>query len=169
MRPVIVFSSLCFAAAASVASTAHAGVSVGADVNVGVALSPLRFGTGYAARVGYDLELGPIGITPEIGASCYEFDDDDRAARVLAGGRLHLRGLIQPAAYWHYGYAWVVGESRGGPAVDMGGAVDLSLAVFRIGAHAGIVSVQGTTHAGPYAVVQPIEWFELGLHTGLAF
>ncbi|UQA58096.1 hypothetical protein [Polyangium aurulentum] len=169
MRPVVLFSVLCFAAVASAASAANAGVSVGADVNVGVAFSPIRFGTGYGARVGYDLEVGPIGLTPEIGASCYGLDDEDRAARLLAGGRLHLRGLIQPAAYWHYGYTWIVGQSRGGPTVDMGGALDLSLAIFRVGAHAGIVSVQSTTHEGPYAIVQPIEWFELGLHGGLSF
>jgi hypothetical protein len=170
MRPVVLFFSFFFAAAAaSAASTAYAGISLAADANVGVGLSPLSFGTGYAGRLGYDLKLGPLGITPEIGASCFRLSEEERAARVFGGGRLRIRGLIEPSAYWHYGYGWVVGQGRGGPGVDMGGALDLSLALFRVGAHAGIVSVQSSARAGRYEVVKPLEWIEAGLHAGLDF
>lgn len=171
MRPFVLFCSLLFAlAAASVASPAQAGISVAADANVGVAFRPLSFGTGYAGRFGYDLKLGPLGITPELGASCFlRSSDDERAARIFVGGRLRIRGLIEPSAYWHYGYGWVVGQGRGGPAVDMGGALDLSLAIFRVGAHAGLVSIQSAARADDYGVVQPTEWIELGLHAGIGF
>ncbi|HVK69062.1 MAG TPA: hypothetical protein VM694_31610 [Polyangium sp.] len=153
-------------------STARAGISVGADMNVGVVTSgggPLGdVGSGIGGRIGYRANLGPFAITPEIGGSYLRLNSVETPMRGVVGGRLALRGVVQPSIFAHYGLALVQRDVRG-PTYDLGGAVDFSASIVRVGVHAGYVAVQGTLDRGVYSVYTPLEWVELGLHAGLGF
>ncbi|TKD08978.1 hypothetical protein [Polyangium fumosum] len=153
-------------------STARAGLSLGADMNVGVVTSgagPVGdVGSGIGGRIGYRANLGPFAITPEIGGSYLRLNAVETPMRGVVGGRLALRGMVQPSIFAHYGIAIVQQDVRG-PTYDLGAAVDLSAAIVRVGVHAGYVAVQSTADRGLDSVYVPLEWVELGLHAGLGF
>lgn len=155
-----------------VPSTARAGLSLGADMNVGIVTSgggPLGdVGSGLGGRIGYRANLGPFAITPELGGSYLRLNAIETPMRGVAGARLSLRGMVQPTIFAHYGIAIVQQDVRG-PTYDLGGAIDLSAAIVRVGVHAGYVAVQSTSDRGIYSVYTPLEWVELGLHAGLGF
>ena len=151
-------------------SSARAGVSVGADMNVGVVTNGVvgELGSGARGRVGYRLNLGFLALTPEVGAGYLRLREGEAPVRVFAGGELALRGFVQPSVHAHYGYSWVR-PGQVGPTYNLGGALDLSVPPFRVGVHAGYVVVDSRVDRGAYVLATPVQWVELGLHTGLAF
>ncbi|MDI3282869.1 hypothetical protein [Polyangium sp. 15x6] len=153
-------------------STARAGLSLNADMNVGVVTSgggPVGdVGSGIGGRIGYRANLGPFAITPELGGSYLRLNAVETPMRGVAGARLSLRGVVQPSIFAHYGIAIVQRDVRG-PTYDLGGAVDFSASIVRVGVHAGYVAVQSTFDRGVVSVYTPLEWVELGLHAGLGF
>jgi hypothetical protein len=170
----IVFSlattCLAFAAVTGFASPAHAGVTLGADMNVGVLASrqAYYFGGGVGGHLGYKVKLGPLAVTPELGGGYLQLGPGFQPRRIYAGGRLALRGVLQPSIHAHYGYAWIQ-PGVDGPAYDLGGALDLSAVVLNVGAHANFVSVLAVQNAELYSFVQPTRWVEIGLHAGVGF
>ncbi len=157
---------------AFVPSKAEAGLSLGADMNVGVVTSgggPVGdVGSGVGGRVGYRANVGIFAITPELGGSYLRLNQVETPMRGVAGGRLAIRGVVQPSIFAHYGLAIVHRDLRG-TTFDVGGAVDFSASIVRVGVHGGYVSVRSTLDRGIDSVYTPLEWVELGLHAGLGF
>ena len=153
-------------------STARAGLSVGADMNVGVVTSgggPLGdVGSGIGGRIGYRTNLGVFTVTPELGGSYLRLNRVEAPMRGVVGARVALRGVVQPSIFAHYGLAIVQRDVRG-PTFDLGGAVDFSASIVRVDVHAGYVAVQSTLDQGVYSVYTPLNWVELGMHAGLGF
>jgi len=171
-------SLLSAAALLTIAPAASAGVTLGAEMNAAVPIKPggIEVGSGYSGRLGYGWKLGPIGVTPEVGASVLKLGNVERAGRVFGGGRLGLDlPLIKPSVYAHYGYSFGYLEGRawddlwkGGPTYDMGAALDLSVSILQVGLHGGYVSVQSDFKDVP-ALHNTRGWVEIGMHAGLAF
>jgi hypothetical protein len=152
--------------------TARAGVSLGADMNIGVVMNGARplssVGSGIGGRLGYRANVGIFWITPEVGGSVFRLNEVDSPIRGVVGGSVGLRGVLQPSVFAHYGYAYV-NPSLGGRTFDLGGALDLSVSVVRVGVRAGYVVVQPPAPVGILVSPAPLEWVELGLRAGLAF
>ncbi len=109
--------------------------------------SAIGGGGGFKVRLGEQLRLPAVLLTPEVG---YGFDHlwaadnlgngyDWSINRFFAGARLGFGRIIVPTLYAHVGYGWrqtdaayVTGED-GGLAFDVGGALD-----FRVARHADL-------------------------------
>jgi hypothetical protein len=135
----------------------------------------LSGGGGFKVRVGEQIRMPRLRVTPEIG---YAFDhlfatDDAGTAyawdmhRMFAGARIGFGHLIVPTIYGHIGYGW---RDTGDPSVaqasglayDLGFALDFHVVPhFGFGAHVEYAAID----AEPYTP----QWLALGLHTDVAF
>ena len=82
---------------------------------------------GLEATFGWALDTYPLLLVPEVALSGTWHPTIGQAGvvRALAGGRVGLTTLVEPAIYVHGGYgAWIAGEG-----VVHGGAIDAGLAV----------------------------------------
>lgn len=169
---LLFFVMISIAVVGALPSTAEAGLSLNADMNVGVVTSgggPLGdVGSGIGGRIGYRANVGVFSITPELGGSYLRLNQVETPMRGVVGARVALRGVVQPSIFAHYGLA-IVQRDVGGPTYDLGGAVDFSASIVKVGVHAGYVAVQSTLDRGIYSVYTPLNWVELGMHAGLGF
>lgn len=116
---------------------------VAVDLDVGAAIDEpgTSTGAGGALRIGQELDLFLISLTPELGGSYHAFrgDDETRMYGGFVGGRLALGKVIEPAIFAHVGVAHVRGaESRTAPTLDGGLALDLTLLpLIDLGVHGG--------------------------------
>ena len=140
---------------------------IAADLDFGRALDePGRTdGFGGALRIGQELDLFLVSLTPELGGSYHAFDGtaDSRIYAGFLGGRLAVGKIVEPSIFGHVG----VGRLEGGDArtallLDAGMALDLTiLPLIDLGLHAG------------YNVLLPPEdgrafrWLNLGVHAAL--
>lgn len=159
------------------------GVDLGFDLEGAAVLNPpvapggssLSGGRGFKVRVGDQIHLPLLRLTPEVGyAFDHLFASNDVGTsyawdthRVFAGARLGLGEILVPTLYGHVGYGWrlnddpTVGEGSG-MAFDAGFALDLHLLpILGFGAHIEYAMIDST----PYTP----HWLALGLHADLAF
>jgi hypothetical protein len=120
-------------------STTHIAV----DFDFGAALDQpgTDSGGGGAVRIGQQLDLLLISLTPEVGGSYHAFggDDETRLYAGFLGGRLAVGKLIEPSIFAHVGVGHVRGfERRTAPLLDGGLALDLTiLPLIDLGVHGG--------------------------------
>jgi hypothetical protein len=150
-------SPLLFCVALSAASTSYAGVAraddddddkigrthIGVDFDFNTALDTpnVETGGGGALRLGRQLNLLLIKLTPELGGGYHAFsgNGDPRVYSGFIGGRLGVGAVIEPSIYGHVGLAHVSGPaSRTAPILDAGVALDFTLLpLIDLGLHAG--------------------------------
>jgi hypothetical protein len=141
--------------------------NIALDFDFGAALDQPRAksGGGGALRIGQELDLFLISLTPELGGSYHAFGGDDKT-RIYGGflgGRLAVGKIVEPAIFAHAGVARVEGfESRTAPTLDGGLALDFTLLpLLDLGVH------------GAYNVILPrdegssFEFLTLGAHAAL--
>jgi len=177
IRLAVVASALVASSLAT--RSADAAPSIGADLEGDIPLhaptrdpDSLQGGSGFKVRVGDQIHIPLLRITPEVG---YAFDrlfgqgSDAYQGygwdmhRVFAGVRVGVGAIVVPTAYAHIGYGWrttddpAVPEGNGA-AFDAGLALDLHLIPhLGFGAHAEYATVA----TGGATVPQ---WLALGLH-----
>lgn len=137
------------------------------DMDFGSALNEpgATSGGGGALRLGQELDLLLISLTPELGGSYHGFggDAETRIYTGFLGGRLAVGKIVEPAVFAHAGVGRVEGtQSRTAPVLDGGLAVDLTvLPLIDLGVH------------GAYNVMFPrddgssLKWVTLGAHAAL--
>ncbi len=161
---------------------AHSHLALGFDLEGAVPVNipqvngnSVQGGGGFKVRVGEQIHLPFLRITPEVGYG-YEHlwaNDSDGTAygwdmhRVLGGVRIGLGEILVPGVYGHLGYGWRdtgaadVGQANG-LAYDLGVALDLHIIPhLGIGAHA--------EYAGIQAQPDTPQWLAFGLHADLVF
>jgi hypothetical protein len=132
-------------------------------------------GFGFSGRMGYRFELGPIWLAPELGGGYISFRDIGgyslHPARIFGGGRLGLRGFVQPQIYGHAGYGWLGGLgdiNLNGAMFEVGVALDLRvLPILGIGIHGGYTSNENIN--GDAVGRDAFNWVNVGAHVGLTF
>jgi hypothetical protein len=176
-------------AAVLFASSARAdsGGRLTADLDLGSTTDfSTRMTAGGALRFGWRFDLGRIWIEPEIGGayaaltgigcdSCREMNHTLRGfGGMRLGGAGLLAGVIEPALFGHVGYGRVLGAheynaepSTGGPAADVGFAIDVVLTGhLRFGGQAAynVIAARDEASSAP-----PPKWITFGLHAGVVF
>jgi hypothetical protein len=117
-----------------------------------------QLGTGLGARVGFPIDVGPIEVIPEAGATFWMGDG------LLApdlGARARRGAAVRPGAYAHVLFPL---PTPGGPTRgwDAGGSLDVTFLPVELGVHAGAVTFDGQGVPSRTAFVG-------GLRVGLTF
>jgi hypothetical protein len=145
----------------------ESNTNIALDFDFGAALdrAGTKSGGGGALRIGQELDLFLISLTPEVGGAYHAFggDDETRIYGGFLGGRLAIGKIVEPAIFAHAGVARVEGfESRIAPTLDGGLALDFTLLpLIDLGVH------------GAYNVILPrddgssLEFVTLGAHAAL--
>lgn len=137
------------------------------DYAAGIGEGGIASGTGGAVRLGRELDLVVLSLTPEIGGSYHTFAGTRDASHYagFAGGRVAFGKLIEPGAFAHIGIGRLDARPRAetGPAVDVGLSLDFTLLpVLDLGIHAAY-------HALILDDGRSFDWLRLGAHVALAF
>jgi hypothetical protein len=122
-------------------------------------------GGGGAIRLGQELDLFLVSLTPELGGSYHAFNGyaDNKLYAGFLGGRLGFGKIIEPSIFAHVGVGHLSGEqARTAPIMDGGLALDLTiLPLIDLGVH------------GAYNVLFPrgdgstLDFYTLGAHAAL--
>jgi hypothetical protein len=162
-----------FALTAILTSTTQVGAEpvIGVDLGLDVATAlrrriPLSLGAG--GRFGYRFRFPVTSffLQPELGGHYTSFGRGndlayfDHAGTALGGLRLGFGSFLQPNFFAHLGVGFV-GDSRVGPATNLGGGLDFSLAqLFSLGVQAAYntVSITGSGDAAT--------WVSFGIDLG---
>lgn len=154
-------------------STSGDGVGrthVAVDFDYAVALSSSQdsdAGTGGAVRLGRELDLLLVTLTPEVGGTYETFNGsaDSRIYGGFAGGRLGVGKIIEPSIFAHVGVAHVDGwQDRTAPMLDAGLALDFTLLpLIDLGVHAGVNTLLATRDGNG------VSWGTAGLQAALVF
>ncbi len=136
-------------------------------MDFGHALDIARSGGGFNVRVGDELDLILVSLTPELGVGYHAFAGDDSTGIYtgFAGGRLGFGKVIEPSVFAHIGVGRLEAPvSRTAPLIDGGLALDFTLLpLIDIGVH------------GAYNVLLPkangeaLKYFTVGLQAALVF
>jgi len=144
-----------------------ARLHIGLDMDFNHSLDIARSGGGFNVRVGEELDLIAVSLTPEIGFGYHAFSgaNDPHIYTGFAGGRLSFGKIIEPSVYAHAGIGRLVaGESRTSPLIDGGLALDFTLLpLIDIGVHGGYNVVL------PKADDDAFKYFTVGLQAALVF
>lgn len=118
-------------------STTH--IAVDFDVNAAVEAPEVDAGGGGALRIGRELDLFLVSLTPEIVGSYHSFSGEEKSKVYagLLGGRLAIGKILEPAIFAHGGVARLDGsDARTGAILDGGVALDFTLLpLIDIGVH----------------------------------
>jgi hypothetical protein len=119
-------------------------IAVDFDVNTAVSSAEANSGGGGQLRLGQELDLFLVSLTPELGGGYHSFAGDGGAADTrlysgFLGGRLAVGKIIEPALFAHVGVAHTTGfEKRTAPLLDAGLAIDFTLLpLIDLGVHGG--------------------------------
>jgi hypothetical protein len=152
------------------AGAASAGPTIGADLDLGFPLhSRGDSGGGFGIRLGQELHLPLVALTPELGFTYHNFSGHDgpKIYRGIAGLRLGIGEIIRPGAFVHLGighFVPVYGANENGFTFDAGGFIDLTLIPFlNFGVHAAYNRVDADYSDAAYAFAT------VGLHAALVF
>jgi hypothetical protein len=160
-----------FALTAILTSTtnAHAEPVIGVDLDLGTAFQrQIDLSLGAGGRFGYRFHFPVTSffLQPELGGHYTSFGRGndlayfDHAGTAFGGLRLGFGRFVQPNFFVHLGVGFV-GESRLGPAADIGGALDFSITrLFSLGVQAAYNTVT-ITESGDAA-----KWVSFGLNLG---
>lgn len=158
-------------------SQAHAGFTIGADLESEIPVSQhqLSAGPGFAIRLGTQLHVPLIVLTPEIGFNLAHFGSDVEdggasAYRGIAGIRAGFGELLRVGAYGHVGFAHVARTlvladlSHTSFSFDLGAFLDVTLLpLLDLGVHIGYGNVSGTD------AIDSLQWINAGIHAALVF
>ena len=165
---VVVLPLLAFAATFAPSKKAHAEPIIAIDLDLGTAFRrQVDFSYGLGGRFGYRVHFPVTSfyLQPEVGGHYMSFGNDnalgyyDHAGTVNGGLRLGFGRIVQPNAFAHLGLGFV-GDSRLGPAADIGGGLDFQITrVFSLGAKVAYNSVSITDY-------EAAKWVSFGLDFG---
>jgi hypothetical protein len=171
VRTVIV-SALAVSAWLGSADSARADTAIAADfeARVPIDFDDISSGPGFGIRLGQQLHLPLITITPEIGFNWGSFSDGPNLYRGILGARLGIGEILRFGVTAHIGFGHYslevqsVEESHTGFTLDGGLFLDLTvLPLIDIGVHAGYARISGDSEKG----LEPIQWLAFGLHAAL--
>jgi hypothetical protein len=160
---------------AATPSQAHAGFTIGADLesSIPVDQTALSAGPSWAVRVGTQLHVPLLVLTPEIGFNMASFNSDikDGGANVyrgIAGIRAGVGEALRVGAYGHIGFAHIARTLRvqdldhTGFTFDVGAFLDLTIIpLIDIGVHIGYGNAAGE--------IESLQWLAAGVHAALVF
>jgi hypothetical protein len=155
-----------FAAWPSRADTAIAG-----DLDYAAPIdSVANAGGGFGIRLGQQLDVSPLVLTPELAFTYHGFSGDFAPAvyRGTAGLRLGVGEVIRPGIFGHLGIGRMTVDSPGPDLShtaftwDAGVFLDLTvLPLLNIGVHGAFNHLNGD--------VSSFEWVTVGAHAALVF
>jgi len=153
-----------------VSRPAAAGPTIGADHDLGFPLhSRGNSGGGFGIRLGEELKVPALVLTPELGFTYHNFSGDfgPKIYRGILGARLGFGDILRPGAFAHIALAHfvpTVGDNQNAFGFDVGGFLDLTIIPFiNVGAHAAYNRVDADYGSGAYA------YATVGLHAALVF
>src|SRR5262249_13835879 len=152
------------------AGAANAGPTIGADLDLGIPLNSRGdSGGGFGIRLGQELHVPLLTLTPELGFTFHDFSGDfgPKIYRGIAGLRAGIGEVIRPGAFAHVGFGHfvpTVGSNETGFSFDAGGFIDLTFIPFlNFGVHAAYNRVAADYGSGAYAFAT------VGLDAALVF
>lgn len=170
MKPAIGLISIASALIlASLSSRARAETRLALDLDFATAIDErgIDAGTGGAIRLGQELDLAILSLTPEVGGSYHTFAGFLDASHYsgFVGGRVGFGKVIEPGAFAHIGIGRLSGAGGGdtGPAFDVGVYLDFTLLpILDLGVHAA------------YDVLllddgESFDWARFGAHASIGF
>jgi hypothetical protein len=106
-------------------------IAVDFDFNSAVDAPDTQTGGGGALRLGQELDLFLVSLTPELGGGYHVFGSGDDRSKLYSGflgGRLAIGKIIEPSLFGHVGVGRLDGfETRTAPMLDGGLAIDFTL------------------------------------------
>ncbi len=124
-------------------------------------------GTGGAVRLGQELDLVVVSLTPEIGGSFHAFGGylDAKHYSGFVGGRLAFGKILEPGVFAHLGVGSLSGDfpSDTGPEFDVGLALDFTLLpILDLGVHGAYNNL--FLDGG-----ENFDWLRVGAHAAIGF
>jgi hypothetical protein len=110
--------------------TSKTHIAADFDFNSAVNAPEIDAGGGGALRLGQELDLFLVSLTPELGGSYHGFSGEDRTKLYAGflGGRFAVGKIIEPSLFGHVGVGRLDGlETRTAPLLDGGLAIDFTL------------------------------------------
>jgi hypothetical protein len=166
-------TGLVFIALGFWARTARADIMIGADFNSVLPIeSRAEFGGGFAIRVGDQLHVPALALTPELVFDYASFSEayGPVVYRGLVGARIGVGEIIRPGIFAHIGLGrfelQIPGADPSGSALTYDGGITLDftlLPVVNFGVH-------GSYHIlAADEVRERFRWLVLGAHLELVF
>jgi len=155
--------------------SAHAETVIAGDLDFVVPIDQpdaISSGGGFGFRLGQQLHLPALAITPEIGFNYAGFDGGVKTYRGIAGLRLGVGEIFRPGVFAHAGIGRLsVDVPSGVPdpsytafTFDAGVFLDFTLLpILNIGAHAAYNRQAGSDDLDAF------QWAALGAHAALVF
>jgi hypothetical protein len=167
---VLSASALACAALASIPSSARADVQIGGDLDYVLPLeSRAEMGAGFAIRLGWQLHLPLLVITPEAAFNYAGFSDTYGPAvyRTVAGLRVGVGEVFRLGAFAHGGLGHLSASVPGPDPTRTGFTYDLGiffaftlLPLLNLGVHAAYDQIPGTDDPS-------FQWLTFGAHAEL--
>lgn len=130
-------------------------VALDGDVVIPIMAGEPDVNFGGAVRVGWRAKVGPLFAQPELAFSLQALPsgaEPTSELRAMAGGRIGMRGMLQPQALAHLGYGG--SPDRGGLVYDAGIGLDLHFGRVCAGLH--------VTFNGAVDAQAPATWVDVG-------
>jgi hypothetical protein len=148
-----------------------ASANVGGDLDLTFPLdSHASNGWGFSLRLGQELHLPLVALTPEIGFSYYDFGGDfgNKIYEGIAGARLGFGEVLRPGVFAHVGVGDSVpafADHHLGFGLDGGVFLDFTLLpILNIGIHGAYNRLSVGDVSGDSS-----KWFTVGVHADLVF
>jgi hypothetical protein len=156
------------------AAPARAETLIGVDIDYVLPVdSEVEFGGGFAVRLGQQLHLPMIAITPELAITYASFSEayGPSIYRGVVGLRLGAGEIIRPGAFAHIGVGRFELDvpGRSDPTgseltYDVGLVLDFTLLpILNFGVHGAYNRLAGDSRR------EPFEWLTLGAHAEVVF
>jgi len=166
----IAASSLFAAATLALPATALAETKLALDLDWvgGIDESGVDAGGGGALRLGQELDLILVSLTPEIGASYHTFGGPSDLTHTsgFLGARIAFGKVLEPGVFAHLGVGHLSGAadfSETAASVDAGVTLDFTLLpIIDIGAHAAYDALL-------ISDADAFDWYRVGLHAAVGF
>jgi hypothetical protein len=168
----IVVAALAVSAWLGSAPIARADTAIAADLEVDVPLDvdDVQTAPAFGIRLGQQLHLPLITLTPELGFHYAGYSDGPTLYRGLVGARVGIGEILRFGVMAHIGFghiAWdiaTVEVSHTGLTLDGGLFLDLTvLPLIDIGVHMQYARISGDEEKG----LEPFQWLAFGVHAAL--
>ena len=169
---VLVAAALALTAWLANASSARAETAIAGDLEVLVPLDldDVSTAPAFGIRLGQQLHLPLITLTPELGFQYAPFGDGPTIYRGIAGARVGIGEVLRFGVNAHIGFGHLSWELAGqdasntGLTLDAGIFLDLTiLPLIDIGVHMGYGRLAGDEEEG----LEPVQWLAFGVHAAL--
>jgi hypothetical protein len=169
---MLVVLGLAVAAVLSSTPSARAELMIAAD---GEALSPVEIddvstAPGFGIRLGFQLHLPLVAITPELGYKWASFKNGAVINRGIAGARVSIGEIFRFGIAAHLGFGHrseeyqAVEHSNLGMSLDAGLFLDLTvLPLLDVGVHIDYGRLAGDASKG----LEVLQWVTFGVHVAL--